>query len=230
MQDNWRVNRRLTLDYGMRFYHIPATVDLNHSVATFDPRYYDPSQAPVLYRSGKDATGAAAAVNPITGATAPAVYVGQFVPGVGNPADGARVGGIDGYPGGLYTTPAVDFGPRFGFAYDLFGNGKTALRGGFGMFKDRVQGNLIYNESGNPPVTTAPTIYYTNFATIAQGAAQGLINARGRSDAISEVYGNNPLPNVMNFNLGIQHQLGSYDLRRGVCRFAQPASAARPST
>lgn len=206
VQDNWRVSRRLTLDYGLRFYHIPATADVNHSVATLDPRYYNPAQAPVLYRAGKDATGASVAVNPITGAFAPAVYVGQFVPGVGNTADGAKVGGIDGYPGSLYTTQSVAFGPRFGFAYDLFGNGKTALRGGFGMFKDRVQGNVIYNASGNAPVTTIPTIYYGAFVTIAQGAAQGLINGVAGPTSISEVYGQQPLPSIMNFNVGIQHQ------------------------
>lgn len=210
LQDNWKVSRRLTLDYGIRFYHMPPTIDNNHTIATFDPRLYNPAQSPVLYRSGKDpATGAAAAINPITGAVAPAVYVGQFIPGIGNPSDGAAVGGINGYPAGLYTTQAVAYGPRMGFAYDLFGNGKTAIRGGWGMFKDKTQGNLTYNESGQAPVTQSPTIYYTTFATIAQGAAQGLINAVAGPSNITQIYGYNPLPTVMNFNFGIQHQRGS---------------------
>ena len=209
VQDNWKVTRKLTLDYGIRFYHMPATVDNNHTVASFNPNFYNPAQAPVLYRSGKNSAGTAVAVNPITGATAPAVYVGQFIPSVGNPADGAEVAGINGYPAGLYTTPAIAYGPRFGFGYDLFGDGRTALRGGFGMSKDRVQGNLTYNESGQAPVTQSPTIYYTNFATIAQGAAQGLINGVAGPSTVSQIYGNNPLPSVMNFSLGIQHQLGS---------------------
>ncbi len=208
VQDNWRITRRLTLDYGIRFYHMPATVDNNHTIATFDPRFYNAAQAPVLYQPGK-VNGTSVAINPITGASAPAVYVGQFVPGVGNPADGSQIGGINGYPAGLYTTPTLSYGPRFGFAYDLFGNGKTALRGGFGMFKDRVQGNLTYNESGNAPVTQSPTVYYTNFATIAQGSAQGLINTVAGPTSTAEIFGNNTLPNVMNFNLGLQHQIGS---------------------
>jgi hypothetical protein len=211
-QDNWKVTRRLTLDFGMRFYHTPPTIDNNHTIASFNPQLYNPAQAPVLYRPGKDASGASVAVNPVTGATAPAVYVAQFVPGIGNTSDGTAIGGVNGYPAGLYNTPNVAYGPRFGFAYDLFGNGKTAIRGGWGMFKDKTQGNLTYNESGNAPVTQSPTFYYTTFATIAQGAAQGIINGVSGPSNTDEIYGFNKLPSVMNFNFGIQRQIGTMTL------------------
>lgn len=207
-QDNWRITRRLTLDYGMRFYHTPPTIDENHTIASFNPQLYNPAMAPVLYKPGT-VNGTSVAINPITGATAPAVYVGQFVPGVGNTSDGTAIGGVNGYPAGLYSTPNVAYGPRFGFAYDLFGDGKTAVRGGFGMFKDKTQGNLTYNESGNAPVTQAPTLYYTTFATVAQGAAQGLINAVSGPSNTDEIYGFQHLPNVMNFNLDVQRQVGT---------------------
>lgn len=208
VQDNWRITRRLTLDYGIRFYHMPATQDNNHTIATFVPSLYNPAQAPVLYKPGT-VNGQSVAINPVTGGTAPSAYVGQFVPGVGNPSDGAAVAGLNGFPAGLYSTPGVAFGPRFGFAYDLFGNGKTAIRGGFGMFKDKIQGNETYNLSGQAPVTQAPTFYYTTLTALAQGASSGLGNGVAGPSNTTQLFGNQPLPNIMNFNLGVQQQVGN---------------------
>ena len=203
VQDNWRVTQKLTLDFGLRFYHMPPTDDYGKALGTFDPRFYDRSKAPVLYSPALDANRKRVAMNPLTGALAAPPLIGLFVPGSGDFNNGSRGAGQDGYPLSLYTSPWLGLGPRFGFAYDVFGNGKTALRGGFGMFKDRVTGNTIYNSAGNPPYTSTPTLFYGNLDTFAQN--QGALGP----SALTGIYGKHALPNIMNFSFAVQQQIGT---------------------
>lgn len=202
LQDNWRVSRRLTLDLGLRFYHVPPTTDTLGTLATFDPAFYSLSNAPALYVPARDPSGRRVAQDPRTGAYAPVPLIGQYVPGSGDYANGMKVGGKDGYPEGLYTTSALHLAPRFGFAYDIFGNGKTALRGGFGVFRDRLMGNPTYYAAGNPPITYSPVAYYSTLDTYAQSGG-----AVGPSD-LRILFGQATPTTTMNFSFGIQHQLG----------------------
>jgi hypothetical protein len=65
--------------------------------------------------------------------------------------------------GPLYENPGPNLSPRMSFAWDVFGDGRTALRGGYGLyFNNNVQQNLIVTIT-NPPFTPRPVIPRPDF-------------------------------------------------------------------
>jgi hypothetical protein len=96
----------------------------------------------------------------------------------------------------------VMFAPRFGFAYDLTGDGKTAIRGGFGMFYQRQGLTLINAFSNYPPLVLAPTIYYGTMATMLSSSGVVFPSTVGAVDQSGSI------PTVMNYSLSVQRNIG----------------------
>ena len=189
-QDDWKVTRKLTLNLGLRYYYFvpihdvsqPQTID-----SGFLPGMYDPTKQAQL-----DADG-----NVIQGSGFDYTMFGNGLVECGK-------GGI---VKGCTVAYRKTLAPRFGFAYDPFGTGKTVIRGGFGLYFEPGNGNESNTEGGegNPPVTLAPSGYnilgYDNIVPGSYGPA-----------------GYTPIPyhqkwgSVQQFSLGIQHEFPGNNL------------------
>ena len=111
VQDDWKVNSRLTLNLGLRYeVETPLKERYNKSVSNFDPFYVQPIQA----------AAQAKYTSPIAEVPTLRALGGLLFPG------------LNGAPNRLYKTPRNNFMPRFGLAFKL--NDKTVLRAGYGTF------------------------------------------------------------------------------------------------
>ena len=143
-QDDWHVSKKLTLNLGLRLSLYGTYREKYKQAYNWEGSAYNPAQAPAI-----DVTGS------VTGQT------GALIPGVGNPFDGIVQCGGPGIPRGCLAGPLFNPAPRIGFAYDPIGDGKTAIRGGYGIFFEHTNGNEGNTESleGSPPLSLSSTQY-----------------------------------------------------------------------
>jgi Carboxypeptidase regulatory-like domain/TonB-dependent Receptor Plug Domain len=207
-QDDWRVTSRLTLNLGLRISLFGTYREKYHQAFNFDPAFYNPALAPIVDDANGTLSGTAGALvpsltrNPFNGIVQCGGKGGVFpIPGFPN----ASVAGIS-YPGCM-SGHLFNPGPRIGFAYDPTGSGKTAIRGGYGIFFEHSNGNEANTESleNSPPLAFAEVqnniVGYQNIGVSSAGTTP-IFPLSVVAIPTKAVW-----PYVQQWHLDVQHQL-----------------------
>ncbi len=214
IQDDWKVQRRLTLNLGVRYSYFAQPIDTGGILSNFDPDTFVAANAQTVASNGVLCIPSVATCQNANG-------LNRGAPNpIADPLNGIILGTPASYghasPFGsqVATNQKLNFAPRLGFAYDVFGDSKTALRGGYGTAFDQSQVN-IYETPGfnNAPFVNQPTLSFAPLDCPGQlpgcttpGATAAI------SSALPNVYGftnHYKTPYTMQFSLDIQQQITS---------------------
>ena len=197
-QDNWRVKRNFTLDAGVRFYYMTPTQSEGDQVAQFEPgQLHSRAGAasciqPISTPQGRRARQPADRRDPAGGLHRPAgAGLRQLHQRHGRCTTARRS-----------SSSPFRVAPRLGFAWDVTGDGRTAVRGGAGVFYDRYHDDNILDLIELPPVLNT---YRTNYTTISELLVEPA-DARRRPPCGGSTQFTPPV--VYNWSLGVQRDIG----------------------
>ncbi|HQR36701.1 MAG TPA: TonB-dependent receptor [Blastocatellia bacterium] len=137
-QDSFRVNQKLTLEFGLRYEYHPGYTDAGGNIGNFDPSVARTGR--VVYPTGKRNLLAPGFLSTFNACPAPAANGAACTPVLS-----AEEAGL---PEGLRTVPKNRILPRFGFAFRPFGDDKTVVRGGVGAYNGTLLGSIYFSLTG----------------------------------------------------------------------------------
>jgi hypothetical protein len=204
IQDTFKVTRNLTFDYGVRLAWIQPQHDQGLITSSFLPGNFNPANAVRLYFPGTNAAGQAVAVDRATGQELPSFNVARIVPGSGDFLNGILIPGKNASKY-LMRNNGVHAGPRFGLAWDIFGNQTTVFRAGGGIFYDRFQGNRAFDLLTNPPTVLQPALNFGLSSSISPIGSSITIPIGAPNLVMADPTG--VVPRTYSYQAGIQTKL-----------------------
>lgn len=201
VQDSWKVARSLSIEMGLRFSHYIPTYSLGNNMSNFVLAAWNPAQAVKVTQDAQ------ALIVPGSGNS----WNGLMRAGDGIPQD--QVGRIPnanspevqrvpaGAPRGMFN-PMNFYMPRFSLAWVPRASGRTTIRGGFGTFHNRDQGNMFFSQTLLPPFVTSASYENGNLSKPSGGTTPALAPQGG----ISSIDPHLKNGAIYNFNLGVQRE------------------------
>jgi hypothetical protein len=190
-QDEWKFRRNLTLYYGVRYSRFGQPFDKNGRLSNFDPRLFNAANAPQVNGAGTRVAG--------TGNFCNGLFVNaQNVQSVANCTPTVSPFGNEVVP-----TGNRDFAPRVGLAWDPFGDGKTSIRTGYGIYHEQILAGWAETIAGtNPPYQQNVSISNTRLDRPVATDPPIPVSIRGIDPEWHTPY-------MQHWSLDLQHQFGS---------------------